>query len=347
MPRIIPEEVASPSGGFSGVDNGSQATFIYKPGGVANDNVYNSWASLYADFQQVSGPKIIQINDDSISPALIPSGNYNLMNAIIMGSSEIRDSYPIMQLENGAVFTAIEKFSNIDLRGNSNSPSIVISASKQIIFEESIITVLSGKSPIVSSSSSLDIVLDRSTLGGSETIFDITSGTTNFYVKNQSNITSDVIDSSLGSVIDFECVDSNVTINNQSGISGSTNLNKLSDSEQVFYDNTLSGLVSSDVQSAIDEIAGATGSTGSSLEDMYNYAYINYYTELTYSGDDLSSVEVWEDDFKILKLFTRDLIYTGDDLTQVITTDEINGDMLIKDFSYSGGNLISILTTVI
>jgi hypothetical protein len=190
------------------------------------------------------------------------------MDSIIVGSPEVRDSYPIMQLEDGAVFTAVEEFQHIDLRGNSTSSSFTVTSSKQIIFRDSLISVLGGMSPIVSSSSTLDVVLDRTTLGGSEPIFDITSGTTNFYVENQSNITTDVITSSIGSVVDFECVDSNVIISSLSGLAGTTNTNNLSDAEKVFYDNTTSGLTSSDVQSAIDELTassiGATSNLGMS-----------------------------------------------------------------------------------
>jgi hypothetical protein len=264
MPRIIPEEEAS-TGGGSGVDNGSQSTFVFKPGGIASDNVYNSWASLYSDFSQVSGPKIIQIDDSVTSPALIPSGSYNLMDATIVGSPEVRDSYPIMQLEDGAIFTSVEEFQHLDLRGNSTTSSIVVTASKQLIFRDVLVSVLATMAPLVSSSSTLDVVLDRSTVGGSETVFDITAGTTNFYVENQSNITTDVVTSSIGSVVDFECVDSNVTISAQSGILGATNTNNLSDAEKVFYDNTGSGLTSSDVQGALSELAGASVGATSGL----------------------------------------------------------------------------------
>ena len=142
MPRIIPEVEVTGGGGGTGVENGSQSVFVYKPGGIADNNLYTSWASLYSDLLLIDGPKIIQIDDSVTSPATIPSGTYNLADTTIVGSPEIRDSYPILQLEDGAVFTALEEFQHIEIKGNSTSYSFSVTSAKQLILRDTIVSVL-------------------------------------------------------------------------------------------------------------------------------------------------------------------------------------------------------------
>lgn len=51
---------------------------VYKPGGVATGNIYTNWATLMTARNAVSGPATIYIDDTITSPAVIPSGGYNL-----------------------------------------------------------------------------------------------------------------------------------------------------------------------------------------------------------------------------------------------------------------------------
>lgn len=253
MPRIIPEE--SSSGGGGGGISSSQSTFVYRPGGLSSGNVYASWENLYNDLVTVPGPKIVQINDSLVSPAIIPSGFYNLDDVKIVGDQSLRDSHSKLQLDNGVVFTDVEEFNYIELIGNSNSESLDIAIANQVIFRDSLVTVNSGKSPIFKSSSTFDLVLDRTTLGGSEQIIDVISGTTTIWLENQSTILSDVIQSAVLSIVDFKCVDSNVLVLSQPNILGTTSSSNLSESEKIYYDNTISGLTSENVQDAIDELS--------------------------------------------------------------------------------------------
>ena len=84
----------------------------------------------------------------------------------------------------------------------------------------------------------------------------------------------------------------------------------------------------------------------SELEKLFRAAYSTKYTEFTYSGDDLTTVEVWETSGKLIKLFTRALSYTGDDLTQAITTDYQTGVILTVDLTYAGDDLTSTTKVV-
>jgi hypothetical protein len=112
------------------------------------------------------------------------------------------------------------------------------------------------------------------------------------------------------------------------------------------YDDNGAKFETAAVSRILENILLGQNQTRASLEEVYNYAYSNHYTEFTYTGDDLTSIDVWEDSGKILKLFSRILTYTGDNLTKVTTTDEINSTTLVKDLAYSGDNLVNIVKTL-
>ena len=82
-----------------------------------------------------------------------------------------------------------------------------------------------------------------------------------------------------------------------------------------------------------------------SLEEMFSTAYNDHYTELSYTGDNLTGVDIWENNSKTTKLFTRTLNYSGDNLIEVVTTDEIFTNTLTVDLIYSGDNLDTITKT--
>lgn len=78
------------------------------------------------------------------------------------------------------------------------------------------------------------------------------------------------------------------------------------------------------------------------LEEAYKIAYTTDYKEFTYTGSDITKVEIWEDDTKAVKLFTKDITYTSGNITQTVITDEITGKVLTSTFAYSGGNISNI-----
>ena len=88
-----------------------------------------------------------------------------------------------------------------------------------------------------------------------------------------------------------------------------------------------------------------------SLEDMYNYANANFYSEMTYSTtDQLTGVYVWVSDTKSTALFERDLTYNASgQLTSVITRD-VQGTggsaraTLTKNLAYTATGALSSTT---
>jgi len=81
-------------------------------------------------------------------------------------------------------------------------------------------------------------------------------------------------------------------------------------------------------------------------ELAFNSAYDDHYTELSYTGDLVSSVDIWEDSGKTTKLFTRTLSYSGVNVISVVTVDEIASNTLTKTLAYSGDNITSITTSL-
>ena len=54
----------------------------------------------------------------------------------------------------------------------------------------------------------------------------------------------------------------------------------------------------------------------------------------------------WTDSGKTTKLFTKDYTYTSGDLTQIVTTDEIDANVLTETITYSGTSVATITKVV-
>ncbi len=85
------------------------------------------------------------------------------------------------------------------------------------------------------------------------------------------------------------------------------------------------------------------------LEDLYNYANTNFYSEMTYSNtNQLTGVYVWVTDSKSTALFERDLTYNGSgQLTSVVTRDVQGGSTratLTKNLAYTTTGALSSTT---
>jgi hypothetical protein len=79
------------------------------------------------------------------------------------------------------------------------------------------------------------------------------------------------------------------------------------------------------------------------LQALWDVAISTAYAEFTYAPNkDLTQVDVWDVAAKTTKLFTRVLTYTGNDLTSVVTTDDVSGAILTSVYTWSAqGNLIT------
>lgn len=74
------------------------------------------------------------------------------------------------------------------------------------------------------------------------------------------------------------------------------------------------------------------------IKALFKATLASAYSEFTYEQRNLTQVDVWETPAKLTKLFTRVLTYTQQNLTQVVTTDEITETTLTQTFTYTISN---------
>jgi len=78
------------------------------------------------------------------------------------------------------------------------------------------------------------------------------------------------------------------------------------------------------------------------LEMAFKAASIARYTEFTYVGKNLTSINVYVDNTKAVQLFGKVLTYTGKNLTKIVLTRNSDGATLTKNLVYVGKNLTSV-----
>ena len=87
---------------------------------------------------------------------------------------------------------------------------------------------------------------------------------------------------------------------------------------------------------------------GLNLIDLdYKPRLSTYYHEISYTVDgDVDTIDVWLNNTKTTKLFTKAFTYTNGDLTQILITDVVTGTTLTKALVYDvNGNLEKITRT--
>jgi len=82
------------------------------------------------------------------------------------------------------------------------------------------------------------------------------------------------------------------------------------------------------------------------LEMEFRAAQLSNFKELTYSGNKLTEVNIYEDDTKTVKIFNKILTYTGNNLTKTTLIRIRDAANLVKDFTYQSNKLISVVSTV-
>lgn len=78
------------------------------------------------------------------------------------------------------------------------------------------------------------------------------------------------------------------------------------------------------------------------LEGMYKVASTTMYKEFVYSGDSLTSIEVWKTENKLQKLFTKTFSYSDGVLTGYTLLDETTRKRIIRTIVYNGSKINSI-----
>lgn len=90
------------------------------------------------------------------------------------------------------------------------------------------------------------------------------------------------------------------------------------------------------IDSSID-----TNNERTELEDNFKYAYNTYYKEGVKVGNLITQINVWENSSKATKLFTKNFTYSGSLTTGIELIDEVNGNKLVKGFTYLDNEWVS------
>lgn len=125
---------------------------IYRPGALIQENgVFNSWSDLMTAFAQTEGIVTIQIDDSIISPAVIPSGNWDLETRGVISGNITPNNTPIqVQFADGAVLLNSSRFYlNLDLHSVSATPVITITNNQVILMERGARMYADGAAPFI------------------------------------------------------------------------------------------------------------------------------------------------------------------------------------------------------
>jgi len=101
----------------------SQYAFVFQPGGVPHDNVYDDWATLVAAMSAISGPKLLQF-DDSFSSILIPAGTWDVDDVKWVGRERKNAFFTNIievQFADSAVVTGLRRIRNLKLTATTTT----------------------------------------------------------------------------------------------------------------------------------------------------------------------------------------------------------------------------------
>jgi hypothetical protein len=72
----------------------------------------------------------------------------------------------------------------------------------------------------------------------------------------------------------------------------------------------------------------------------------SYYSEYGYSGDDLSTLDIYTDSGKVTKLWDIDYTYTTGKLTTVVAVRQSDSTTLTYTYAYTGDKLTSVTKAI-
>lgn|SRR5512142_1938754 len=111
----------SPNGGANQGD-GSYVV-VFRPGGVAAENVVTTWADAMARLALLQGQRILEFDDNLASPIVIPAGGPYPMDGVTWSAPP--DHISQVQIPEGASFTRLRSFDGrLHLRFTGTTPPI-------------------------------------------------------------------------------------------------------------------------------------------------------------------------------------------------------------------------------
>lgn len=244
--------------------------FIYRPAGSAMGNVYTSWAACHTAASAYRGLSRIRIDSPGVG-AQIPAGIWDMRDIVISGFEHVTTSGPndILEVQDGASFTNLARIEGpLRFESVSSSPAMTVGSPHSLICSTGVIMRSNGAPLIDVLEGNLFYLtlLEGSQIQGPSAVVEM---------ENLSVAVVQLFSGSLVSFNTFSGTPQQVSVflfssaaqfnENHVGLGAQPTINLLADSERVSYDPTASGLVSTDVQGAIDELAQDNASGSGSL----------------------------------------------------------------------------------
>ena len=262
------------SGGSSGGEGEIQTSFVYQPDGLPptkTKNVYNDWSLMMDDVNKFSGKRFITVDDSVISPAVVPAGVWDMSNITLRGSAttktgggerrelEVSDgaTLPNLSLITDWLLVISESTSAVTVLGSGVNSRLELDNNSCLVARNGAPFIeVNGTSRIILRDQS---ILERGGAGGNEVVVDYLAGSSgSIRMGERSRIMNNTLRTAGGVNINIVFQASSATLGNEPQAAGLTEVLR-PDSVRVSYDNSTSGLTAVEVQSAIDELAGASG----------------------------------------------------------------------------------------
>ncbi len=167
--------------------------FVFRPGGVAFDNVYTDWSDLVTAIGQVQGYKTIQFDNSIVSPCVIPAGTWDMRQIEWMGI--------------GKVDVAIGSSAQVSLGGAPSGGDVFLPNLRKIGGDLMIINLNVGSAPVVIPAAGATFEAGLGPQGdypqiintGPAPFFDLTALTSTFLFRMEGAVTGNAPAFNLGS----------------------------------------------------------------------------------------------------------------------------------------------------
>lgn len=262
--------------GGGGFVNPAPERFVFRPGGVAADNVYTNWAALMAAVGAASGSKEI-VFDDTAGAITIPAGVWNVAGVALTDGDLLTNTVGTptqvpVSLANGAILSGHPVLRNLDITGPpaGGAPFALVAGFAFLVLDNC--TITSGGVPVVGvdgvGTTLVMYLLNSSiTVAGGPVIYCSNNGSIAPSLQANSVLQNGTLsDDGTGTVFSATVTSSSfMSINpadhpafNPAGFPAAFTYSD--NALRMGYDNTGSGLTAINVQDAIDEIVGGPGS---------------------------------------------------------------------------------------
>jgi len=233
---------------------------VFKPGGVTAGSVYTTWDEIDTAVGLIDGPVVVQI-DDSLAPANIAGifASYDLSKMIFIGKDPGSPTLTI--LSTTKLLTGLPACigDGVVLANTMVTPAYTSTGGDRLTIEPFGAIAGNASAPLIDiTGGTFNLQLYGSVLSINQSINIGAAGALDVTAYGGASAASGAVSSAIGGVYSAFMKSTAAVIDDQSGFGSflgtfSRTLDNISSLD--FYDNTTSGLTSSDVQGAIDELA--------------------------------------------------------------------------------------------